>query len=179
MECEWDDTKSNASFVQHRFDFACASRVFLDDDGIIDPGRCGTAVIPCARGACRRIGYVGSGIPLGGISGSFEERGEYAGDVLGTKSCRIVLCSLQYTEDVRETLDYLIEQDFQLYIQWLNPGFSDPDQVLDQLNLVDEILSQRSTFSIRDGRITANDRVQELRQFIYGWAKYRSLLFSC
>ena len=113
------------------------------------------------------------------VSGSFEERGEYAGDVLGTQSCRIVLCSLQYTEDVRETLNYLIEQDFQLYIQWLNPGFNEPDQVLDRLNLVDEILSQRSTFSIRDGKITANDRVQELRQFIYGWAKYRSLLFSC
>ena len=39
------------------------------------------------------------------VSGSFEERGEYAGDILGSQDCRIVLCSLQYTDEVRETLN--------------------------------------------------------------------------
>lgn len=28
------------------------------------------------------------------VSGSFEERGEYAGDILDNQSCQIVLCSL-------------------------------------------------------------------------------------
>ena len=46
------------------------------------------------------------------VSGSFEERGEYAGDILGNQDCRIVLCSMQYTNDVHTTLDYLIGQDF-------------------------------------------------------------------
>ena len=32
------------------------------------------------------------------VSGSFEERKLYAGDILENKECRIILCSIQYTE---------------------------------------------------------------------------------
>ena len=113
------------------------------------------------------------------VSASFEERGEYAGDILGNQDCRIVLCSMQYTKDVRATLDYFIEQKFYLYIQWLNPGRNDPGEVWDRLGLVNEILAVPSIFSIRDGRNNADDRVQEMREFIYGWARYRDLLFTC
>ena len=113
------------------------------------------------------------------ISGSFEERREHAADVLGTQDCRIVLCSLQYTEEVRETLNYFVNQDFHLYVQWLNPGYHHPDQMDDHLDIVNEILLQASTFSIRDGKADAFDRVSEIRQFIYGWAKYRHLILSC
>ena len=113
------------------------------------------------------------------VSGSFEERGEYAGDVLGSQDCRIVLCSLQYTEEVRETLNYLVDHDFHLYIQWLNPGFHDDEQMEDDLNIVNEILLESSTFAIRDGKADARDRVREIREFIYGWAKSRDLVVSC
>ena len=113
------------------------------------------------------------------VSGSFEERGEYAGDVLESQDCRIVLCSLQYTEEVRETLSYLVDHDFHLYIQWLNPGFHDPEQMEDELNIVNEILLESSTFAIRDGRADAGDRVREIREFIYGWAKSRDLILPC
>lgn len=112
------------------------------------------------------------------VSGSFEERDEYAGDVLGNQNCRIVLCSLQYTKEVRRTLNYLIDQNFSLYIHWLNPGYSDPGEVWDRLGLVNEILSLPSVFSIRDGKVNADDRVQEMREFIYGWAQYRNLIYS-
>lgn len=111
------------------------------------------------------------------VSGSFEERGKYAGDILGSQDCRIVLCSLQYTDGVRETLDYLIDQDFHLYIQWLNPGYSDADQIDDHLGIVSEVLQETSTLTIRDGKVDAHDRVREMREFIYGWAKYRDLIF--
>ncbi|MDE0617223.1 MAG: hypothetical protein OXH87_06505 [Rhodospirillaceae bacterium] len=113
------------------------------------------------------------------VSGSFEERGKYAGDILGSQDCRIVLCSLQYTEKVRETLSYLIDQDFHLYIQWLNPGYSDAARIGDELGIVDEILREESTLTIRDGRLDAHDRVHEIRQFIYGWGKFRGLITSC
>ena len=113
------------------------------------------------------------------VSGSFEERGEYAEDILASQDCRIVLCSLQYTDKVRETLSYLVDQDFHLYIQWLNPGYSDADQMDDQLGVVDEILQETSTLTIRDGKADAHDRVREIREFIYGWASYRDLTFSC
>ncbi len=109
------------------------------------------------------------------ISGSPEERQLYVGDILTDNDCRIVLCSMQYTHDVRDTLDYFLDRGFSLYIQWLNPGFRDTDTVQDSLGLRDEILSAQSTFSVRDGRIDPEPRVGEIREFIYGWAIFRNL----
>lgn len=113
------------------------------------------------------------------VSGSFEERREYAAEILDNQDCRIVLCSMQYTKDVRKTLDYLVNQGFFLYIQWLNPGYKDSGEVWDRLGLVNEVLSVSSVCSIRDGKRNAAARVQEMREFIYGWAKYRGLIFEC
>jgi cyclophilin family peptidyl-prolyl cis-trans isomerase len=101
----------------------------------------------------------------------------YVGDILQDQNCRIVLCSMQYVENVHQTLDYFINYGFTLHIQWLNPGHRDHGQIADDLNLVDTILNtRRSSFSIRDGRRAAEGRVQELREFIYGWALYRDLI---
>jgi hypothetical protein len=113
------------------------------------------------------------------ISGSPEERGEYAGDILDNQDCRIVLCSMQYVESVRDTLNYVIDEGFQLYVQWLNPGYRDPGEVWDRLGLVNFILSQPSEFSIRSGQVAADARVRELREKIYGWARFRNLIFEC
>jgi hypothetical protein len=114
------------------------------------------------------------------ISGSFEERREYAGDILENEDCRIVLCSMQYAEAVRQTLDYLNQNDFFLFIQWLNPGYTDSREVgWDRLGLISRILSQPSVVSIRSGQVDATPRVQELREFIYGWARFRDLIFNC
>jgi len=111
------------------------------------------------------------------VSGSPEEREKYVGDILGDQTSRIVLCSMQYADGVDETLDYFIDGEFFLYIQWLNPGYEDPGKSGDDLDLVDKILSERSVFSIRDGKRNADERVQEIREFIYGWAKYRNLIY--
>jgi len=113
------------------------------------------------------------------VSGSFEEREEYAGDILKKQDCRIVLCSMQYTDAVYDTLEYLIQQNFYMYIQWLNPGHNDPGETWDRFGMVNYILSHNSISSIRNGQIDARGRVQEMRQFIYGWAKYRDLIFEC
>jgi hypothetical protein len=113
------------------------------------------------------------------VSGSFEEREEYAGDILKNQNCRIVLCSMQYTEDVQQTLNYFIANGFFLFVQWLNPGYKDHRiTAFDHLGLVNQILSVPSILSIRDGR-HARSRVQEIREFIYGWARYRDLIVSC
>jgi len=37
----------------------------------------------------------GKGVEVFVVSGSFEEREEYAGDILKNQDCRIVLCSMQ------------------------------------------------------------------------------------
>jgi len=114
------------------------------------------------------------------ISGSPEERGLYAGDVLKDQRARIVLCSMQYVDHVADTIRYVEEQDFWLYVQWLNPGFTDADpQYWDYLGLTGRLLSKGATLAIRSGKHDLEMRVQELREFIYGWASFRSLVFPC
>jgi hypothetical protein len=113
------------------------------------------------------------------VSGSFEERQEYAGDILANQNCRIVLCSLQYTAEVHRTFTYLIENNFFIFLQWLNPGYHDAGETWDRLGLVNQILSVPSVVSIRNGGADPASRVQEVREFIYGWARYRNLIVPC
>lgn len=113
------------------------------------------------------------------VSGSFEERNLYAGDVLEDQDSRIVLCSMQYTEEVSKTLSYAKDKGFDLYVQWLNPGYSDPGESWDRLGLVNQILDAPSVLAIRSGKGNPAGRVQEIREFIYGWATYRNLVFTC
>ena len=113
------------------------------------------------------------------ISGSPEERGLYAGDILANQACRIVLCSMQYIETVRRTLDYVAEEEFDLFVQWLNPGRNDLGENFDRLGLAPWLLGHGATLSIRDGKAPPAPRVEEIRQFIYGWARARGLIFPC
>ena len=113
------------------------------------------------------------------VSGSFEERREYAGRILRNQACRIVLCSMQYTHEVHRTLDYFITNDFYLNIQWLNPGYHDTGETWDRLGLMEQILAHDSIFAIRDGKSNARSKVAEMRQFIYSWARYRDLIIAC
>ena len=51
------------------------------------------------------------------VSGSHEERNLYAGDVLANQDCRIILCSMQYIEAVRQTLEYVVDEGFDFHVQ--------------------------------------------------------------
>lgn len=115
------------------------------------------------------------------ISGSFEERDKYAGDILDDQQCRIILCSTQYLAPAKTSLAYAVEQDFEIYAHWLNPGWSDPaGTAFDQHGLMPWLLARGATAAIRDGQITPlTYRVEELRQFVFGWAKARGLTYSC
>jgi hypothetical protein len=80
---------------------------------------------------------------------------------------------------VERTLGYLIENDFFIFLQWLNPGYHDSGETWDRLGLVNQVLSVPSVVSIRDGKTNPAARVQEIREFIYGWARYRNLIVPC
>jgi energy-coupling factor transporter ATP-binding protein EcfA2 len=113
------------------------------------------------------------------ISGSPEERQLYAGDIIANQNCRIILCSIQYIEAVRKTLDYVVDEDFDIFVQWLNPGRTDAGENHDSLGLMPWLLGHRATVVMRDGKAAPGDRTEEIRQFIHGWAKRRSLTFAC
>lgn len=113
------------------------------------------------------------------ISGSNEERRLYASDVLEDVTCRIVLCSVQYTEGAFEsTWRHIFDQGFSIYAQWLNPGH-DGDEHFDSLGLMNVLLSHGAVVSKRDGRDghrALTTRVGEIRQFVHGWALARGLV---
>jgi hypothetical protein len=111
------------------------------------------------------------------ISGSPEERKKAVKEILNGQTRRIILCSMQYVDDVRETLDYFSQNRFYMYLQWLNPARNRYDvESFDVLGLTSRILSARSLLSMRSGHKNAASRVRELRNFIYGWAKFHGLL---
>lgn len=112
------------------------------------------------------------------ISGSPEERQLYAGDVLKNKKARIVLCSMQYVERVTDTLNYVLDEGFWIYVQWLNPGRSDRATYPDYLGLGNRLMFSGATVAVRPGKGNANGRVRELREAIYGWASFRRLVVS-
>ena len=80
---------------------------------------------------------------------------------------------------VRKTLDYVVEEGFDLFVQWLNPGRSDSGENYDRLGLMPWLLGHNATVSMRDGKIPPFRRTEEIRQFIHGWAKARWLTFAC
>ncbi|MFI5395016.1 MAG: hypothetical protein ACHQ9S_05740 [Candidatus Binatia bacterium] len=110
------------------------------------------------------------------VSGSPEERNRYVGEIIGNNTPRIVLCSMQYRRDVRQTIQYFVDRDYFLFMHWLNPGFSDPSQQPDSVGLIPAVLGEQSLLGVRDGQINANDRVGEMRDFIFGWASSRGLV---
>lgn len=113
------------------------------------------------------------------ISGSPEERHEYAGDLLTDPNCQIILCSMQYVDRVERTLEFVAEQGFELHVQWLNPGYHDAGHVPDSLGLVPRLLHAGATLSIRSAKVPLERRVEEIRETVHGWAEAQGLTFPC
>lgn len=112
------------------------------------------------------------------VSGSPEERKEYVGDIIDNKKPRIVLCSIQYGEEATDTIDWFVENGYFMFIHWLNPGFHDDmdEAYFDYLGLMNRILCKESVLGVRNGKLCASERVNEMRDFILGWAESRDLV---
>jgi hypothetical protein len=112
------------------------------------------------------------------ISGSPEEREIDVADILKEQKPSIVLCSVQYRPDVVETFDFFKENEYDLFVQWLNPGYEDEAETIgfDYLGLTNWLLASGATLSMRNGKAKTDTRVQEIIDFIYGWAESRGLI---
>ena len=110
------------------------------------------------------------------VSGSPQEREMPIEKMLGGQLPDIVLCSTQYVEGARATFDYFFKNQYQVMVQWLNPGWSDQARYADHLSFSDYLLDNGATLHVRDGRTAPEARVGELRQLILGWATMRGLL---
>lgn len=114
------------------------------------------------------------------VSGSPEERETYVGKIIGELRPRIVLCSMQYRSDVTQTIQFFSDNNYLIFCHWLNPGYSDPNEMAtpDDLELMKYLLSLDSVVGIRNGKSEIASRVNEIRDFIYGWASSRNLIIT-
>lgn len=124
------------------------------------------------------------------INRSQEETGRTVEEILRGQNCPIVLCSMRYATGGKKALNYFIQEGFDLYVQWLNPGFDKPgfdernpypyvnkkDPSPDRLGLRDLVRAAGGQFFIRNGNTYPTDRVEEIREQIYKWAKVRNLV---
>ncbi|HOH99889.1 MAG TPA: hypothetical protein PLE85_05050 [Bacteroidales bacterium] len=99
-------------------------------------------------------------------------------EILKGNMPNVVLCSLNYQKNVVKTLDYFIRNHYTIYLQWLNPGFSDDHDrpLFYDLGLITRILTTTAYVSIRNGKEEPDQRVEEIRDFLYGWTARRGLL---
>jgi len=88
---------------------------------------------------------------------------------------------MQYVEEVSDTINYVTEEDFWMYVQWLNPGYHDLDQQYsDYLGIANRLLyNNGAAMAVRSGKDNPRSRVREIKEFIYGWARYRNLIVAC
>ncbi len=111
------------------------------------------------------------------VSGSSEERGISIEEIMPEElSPTIVLCSVQYREGMESTFNYFFNRGYDVFIQWLNPGYADEASYADSLNVVGELLGKGAVMAKRNGQNAPDRRVEEIRQQILGWATYHDLV---
>lgn len=110
------------------------------------------------------------------VSGSPEEREIPIEELMPTESPRIVLCSMQYKAGVKDTFNYFLRNGYTVYVQWLNPGYSDNAAYADHLALREWLIDKGALFCQRNGKVDPTYRVNEIKQQILGWATYRDLV---
>jgi hypothetical protein len=112
------------------------------------------------------------------ISRSAQKRKMDIESIMKEETPPIVLCSLQYARKLSNTLKYFVDGGYMMYLHWLNPGFKEPNDIplFYDSDLVDYILSVPSLLGVRNGKYKAEGRVNEIRDYLYGWAKSRNLI---
>ncbi|MFZ3590347.1 hypothetical protein ACOI1C_14105 [Bacillus sp. DJP31] len=111
------------------------------------------------------------------INGSPQERTKSVEDIIQVNyHPEIVLCSIQFKQDALNTLKYFQKNNYFIYLHWLNPGYNDSYEYPDTDNIIHEVLKMDSLIGKRKGKTNADDRVEEMKNYIYEWSKRNGLL---
>lgn len=100
---------------------------------------------------------------------SFEESGNEIEDYFNKDEGLpyLVFCSVQYIEKGKRTIKWFVDHGYQLYIQWINPGFRDTQDRVDYLDFEDTF-RRYGRFEKRSGK-EITERVEEIRSFVTKW----------
>ncbi len=112
------------------------------------------------------------------INRSAQKRKMDIKNIMKDNKPEIILCSMQYAKKLPQTLKYFVDNDYFMYIHWLNPGFNEPNDIplFYDSDLVDYMLSVPSMLGVRNGKNDATERVKEIKDFLYAWAHGHGLL---
>lgn len=112
------------------------------------------------------------------LSRSPGKRRQNVGNIIGKERPDIVLSSLQYQHSLLDTLKFFRQNDYAMYIQWLNPGYEDANErpLFYDLEMINRILSDSAFLSVRNGKKEAEPRAEDILDFLYGWAGRRGLI---
>ena len=113
------------------------------------------------------------------VNSSFEEQAKELEDLLDIEDCRVLLCSMQYSESALARLKRLADAGCYLHLQWLNPGYKSKEKASDSLGLEAGTALLPSEFHVRDGKQTPARRAQGVKEAIYDWAADRCLIVKC
>ncbi|MGA2782570.1 MAG: hypothetical protein ABSF13_11735 [Smithella sp.] len=111
------------------------------------------------------------------VSGSSEERGLYVDKLITVKNPRIVFCSIQDIPAAEQTFKYFSDRSYFMLIHWLNPGYKQnkkTDEVVKQL--LNKLPQYSYILVEKDGNSDPEERVEEMKDFIYSWAKRKNLI---
>jgi hypothetical protein len=112
-------------------------------------------------------------IPVFLINGAPLERKTNLEYILPDKDPTIVLSSFLYHKDVKKNFDYFIKKGYDIYILWLNPGFSDANEKVLFYNagIINYLLSNEATVSVKNGKKLPELRVNDIKNYLYAWYK--------
>ncbi len=111
------------------------------------------------------------------VSGSSEERGLYVDKLITVKNPRIILCSIQDIPSAEQTFKYFSDRNYFMLVHWLNPGYQQSkktDEIVKQL--MNKLPKYSYILIEKDGNGDPTERVEEMKDFIYSWAKRKRLI---
>ncbi|HNQ66966.1 MAG TPA: hypothetical protein PKN32_01195 [Bacteroidales bacterium] len=119
----------------------------------------------------RKLEINGVKIPVFLINESALERKTSLEYILPDNDPQIVISSFLYHKDVKSNFEYFHKKGYDLYVQWLNPGFSDPNEKALFYNegIINFLLGLGTTVSVKNGKLSPQHRVQELKNYIFAW----------
>jgi ABC-type dipeptide/oligopeptide/nickel transport system ATPase component len=119
----------------------------------------------------RKLKIYDTKIPVFLINESALERKTKLEYIMPDEDPEIVISSFLYHKDVKSNFDYFIKRGYDIYVQWLNPGFSDPNEKALFYNegIINYLLGFGATVAVKNGKQPPQFRVEEIKNMIFVW----------
>jgi len=109
-------------------------------------------------------------------SGSAEERKKLIKHIIPKHPPAVVLCSIQYSDEAIKTMEFFLNNRYDMLVIWLNPGYKDKRRYKDNLGLIQLLLDKKAYVVRMNGKHNIAHRSLAIRQFLYGWGRVRNLI---